>query len=141
MALANAPSRRLWVLLGLAATFIGCQTLLGSHSRALLCVLLSDAPSQAVRQQFLRGFAVGEDSVRRCGVEMPAVAWLISLSRLRSHGCRAIAVQMVVAPPATDLRAFDQLADQHQVDVLLLISAVDPWRRCGPSTIGTASGR
>ena len=123
MALINVTPRRLWVLLGLAATFIGCQTLLGSAQPGpRFAVLLSDAPSQkAVRQQFLRGFAVGEDSVRRCGVEMPAVAWLdlpddqSPVARLQGHS----AVQMVVAPPATDLRAFDQLADQHQVDVLL----------------------
>ena len=92
------------MLLGLAATFIGCQTLLGSaQPGARFAVLLSDAPSQkAVRQQFLRGFAVGEDSVRRCGVEMPAVAWLdlpddqSPVARLQGH----TAVQMVVAPPA-----------------------------------------
>ncbi len=130
MAPTGFGSKRWLALLGLAGVVIGCQALLGSVlPKARFVVLLSDAASeQRVRRQFSRGFAVGEESVRRCGAEMPPVNWLdlrddqSPIDALRSHG----AAQLVVAPPAADLRAFDQLVAQRQLTVLL------PYQR-GPS--------
>ena len=112
------------VLLGLVGAVFGVQSLVGrALPKARMVVMLSDAPSETqVRRQFLRGFAVGEESVRRCGAEMPSVHWTdlsddqAPAAALRGH---ADQLQVVVAPPAADLRAFDQLAAEYQVPVVL----------------------
>ena len=90
--------------------------------KARIVVMLSDAPSkQPVRRQFLRGFAIGEESVRRCGAEMASVQWTnlsddqVPATAIRSNG----ELQVLVAPPAADLRAFDQLAADYQIPVVL----------------------
>ena len=83
------------MLLGLVGAVFGVQALLGrAFPKARIVVMLSDAPSETqVCRQFFRGFAVGEESVRRCRAEMPSVHWT-DLSDDQ-------------APPAADLRAFD----------------------------------
>ena len=90
--------------------------------KARIVVMLSDAPSkQPERRQFLRGFAIGEESLRRCGAEMASVQW----TNLSDDQVPAAAIrrnrelQVVVAPPAADLRAFDQLAADYQIPVVL----------------------
>ncbi|MGB1416566.1 MAG: amino acid ABC transporter substrate-binding protein [Synechococcus sp.] len=123
MAPTGFGSKRWLALLGLAGVVIGCQALLGSAlPKARFVVLLSDAPTERrVHRQFSRGFALGEESVRRCGAEMPPVNWIDlpddqpPTVALRSHRT----VQVVVAPPAADLRAFDQLAGERQLTVVL----------------------
>ena len=116
------PKPRL-ALLGLVGIVLSSQVLMGCPmQKARIVVMLSDAPSkQPVRGQFLRGFAIGEESLRRCGAEMASVQWTnlsddqVPAAAIRSNG----ELQVVVAPPAADLRAFDQLAADYQIPVVL----------------------
>ena len=106
-----------------AVSMIGCQSLVASGlSQPRIGVMLPfGSGDEQLRQQFLRGFAVGEESVKACGVKPPRASWL-GLSPDASPEAalsESINWQLVVAPPGADLRAFSQLAEKRQLSVLL----------------------
>ena len=110
-----------WFVVG--ATVVGCQALAASsidHPR--LAVMLPqgwrDAP---MRDEFLRGFRVGEVTVEACGESLPRLAWQ-GLSPGQSPGPgldRYQDLSLVVAPPSADLRMFASLAEERDLSVLL----------------------
>lgn len=134
-------ARRLkqWPLLSwtcVAASLIGCQSLVTSglnHPR--IAVMLPFGPGdEQLRQQFLRGFTVGEDSVKACSVTPPPSSWFglppdTSPSEVLPE---AVDQQLLVAPPGADLRAFGRLAKARDLSVLL------PFQR--GSSLGRLAG-
>ena len=76
-------ARRLkrWPLLSwtcVAASLIGCQSLVTSGlNQPRIAVMLPFGPGdEQLRRQFLRGFTVGEDSVKACSVTPPPSSWI-----------------------------------------------------------------
>ena len=115
-----------WPLLSwtcVSAALIGCQALVTSGlTQPRITVMLPYGPGdELLRQQFLRGFTVGEDTVKACSITPPSYIWLglaanTSPSKALSE---AIEQQLVVAPPSADLRAFSRLAKTRNLSVLL----------------------
>ena len=128
----GAQQLKRWPLLSwtcVAASLIGCQSLVTSglnHPR--ITVMLPFGPGdEQLRQQFLRGFTIGEDSVKACSVTPPASSWL-GLPPDTSPADvlpKEIDQQLLVAPPGADLRAFGRLAKARDLSVLL------PFQRGG----------
>ncbi len=116
-------SKPLLAWMAVAASLIGCQALVASGlNQPIITVMLPFGPGDdRLRQQFLRGFTVGEETVKACGSSLPRTSWfglspdaspLAALARMPDQ-------QLVVAPPTADLRAFDRLAVDRKLSVLL----------------------
>ena len=118
-----SASRRWLAWATLAAVTLGCQGLTASAtSRHRLMVMLpSDAADSAVRDRFLRGYSIGASSVESCGARMPSVAWQhIASNQVPQTLLRqADGLQLLVAPPSADLRAFAALSTKHDLTVVL----------------------
>ena len=124
----------------ITAAVIGCQALItsGAPQQRLVVMLPSGAEDAPLRQRFLQGFSIGATSVKACGQSMPPVDWQnlrpddSPLARLP----RSSSLQLVVAPPSADVRAFAALSRQQQLSVLF------PFQR-GPSidTLSSMDGR
>ena len=116
-------SRRWLAWATLAAVTIGCQALTASAtSRHRLMVMLpSDAADSALRDRFLRGYSIGASSVETCDARMPSVAWqhIASQPSLRTLLRQTGGLQLLVAPPSADLRAFAALSRQRDLTVVL----------------------
>ena len=116
-------SKPLLAWMAVAASLIGCQALVASGlNQPRITVMLPFGPGDdRLRQQFLRGFTVGEETVKACGSSLPRTSWfglspeaspVAALARMPDQ-------QLVVAPPTADLRAFDRLAVDRKLSVLL----------------------
>ena len=118
----SAP-RRCWGLATLAAVTLGCQGLTASAvSRHRLMVMLpAGAADTAVRDRFLRGYAIGASSVEACDARMPSVGWQTLAPRQSPRQVLGDTrgLQVLVAPPSADLREFAALARQRDLTVLL----------------------
>ena len=107
----------------LAAVVIGCQALVSAAlPRQRVVVMLPAAGDDAtLRDRFLQGYAVGEESVVACDHPMPSVRWTTlrpdqsPLEQLPHNADQ----HLVVAPPSADLRAFSALSEHHGISVLL----------------------
>ena len=120
----QAGSRRPWLSwFVVGATVVGCQALAASgidHPR-LAVMLPQDWRDASMRDEFLRGFRVGEVTVEACGESLPRLAWH-GLSRGQSPEPRLDRyrdLSLVVAPPSADLRTFASLAEERDLSVLL----------------------
>ena len=93
----------------------------GTHQSRLAVMLPLGWRDGPLRAEFMRGFKVGERTVEACGEALPRLDWyglnpgespatLLGSSR---------ELQLVVAPPSADLRAFATLADQRDLSVVL----------------------
>ena len=122
----GAEHLKKWPLLSwtcVAASLIGCQSLVTSGlSHPRITVMLPFGPGdEELRQQFLRGFTIGEDSVKACSVSPPPSSWL-GLPPDTSPAAvlpKGVDQQLLVAPPGADLRAFGRLAKARDLSVLL----------------------
>ena len=122
----GAQQLKQWPLLSwscVAASLIGCQSLVASGlNPPRITVMLPFGPGdEQLRQQFLRGFTIGEDSVKACSVSPPPSSWL-GLPPDTSPADvlpEEIDQQLLVAPPGADLRAFGRLAKARDLSVLL----------------------
>ena len=117
---------RQWPLMtwtAVVVSMIGCQSLVASGlSQPRISVMLPfGSGDERLRQQFLRGFAVGEESVKACDIQPPRAAWLGLPPDASPDAALSKSVdwQLVVAPPGADLRAFSELAERRQLSVLL----------------------
>ena len=121
--MARLRARPMLAWFAVAASLIGCQALVASGlNQPRITVMLPFGPGDdRLRQQFLRGFTVGEESVKACGSSFPRASWLglppdaspeAALQRMPDQ-------QLVVAPPTADVRAFDRLAVARKLSVLL----------------------
>ena len=117
----------------IAVSLIGCQSLVASglHQPRLTVMLPFGAGDDRLRQQFLRGFSIGEASVKACGVAPARVGWLALPPDASPDAVLPDAIdhQLVVAPPAADLRAFGRFAERRQLSVLL------PYQRGASLTV------
>ena len=102
---------------------LGCQAITASTtSRPRLMVMLpSDPMDAAVRDRFLRGFATGAHSVAACDAPMPAVRWQDIAPRQSPLQLisPSSGIQLLVAPPSADLRAFAGVSRQRDLPILL----------------------
>ena len=118
-----SATRRWLAMATLAAVTLGCQGLTASAiSRHRLMVMLpSDAADTAVKDRFLRGYSIGVSSVEACKVPMPSVAWTSIASRQSPQQLLGTdsGLQLLVAPPSADLRAFADLSRQQDLTVVL----------------------
>ena len=107
-----------------AASLLGCQAVAATGLIASsVVVLLGQGPGldSAGSASFLKGFQVGEATVRDCGGEWPSIQWRgmsadVNPNRLLAADTR---LSLVVAPPAADLRAFSDLAERRNLTVVL----------------------
>ena len=107
-----------------AASLLGCQAVAATGLIASsVVVLLGQGPGldAAGSASFLKGFQVGEATVRDCGGEWPSIQWRgmsadVNPNRLLAADTR---LSLVVAPPAADLRAFSDLAERRNLTVVL----------------------
>ena len=117
----------------IAVSLIGCQSLVASglHQPRLTVMLPFGAGDDRLRQQFLRGFSIGEASVKACGLAPARVGWLALPPDASPDAVLPDAIdhQLVVAPPAADLRAFGRFAERRQLSVLL------PYQRGASLTV------
>ena len=129
----------------ITAAVIGCQALItsGAPQQRLVVMLPSGAEDAPLRQRFLQGFSIGATSVSACGQSMPPVHWQnlrpddSPLARLpRSSG-----LQLVVAPPSADVRAFAALSRQQQLTVLFPFQRGRRTKRSATWTAANGSGR
>ena len=105
------------------AAAIGCQAMVSSAlpRQRVVVMLPSTSADATLRDRFLQGYAVGEATVRACGHPVPPVRWIAlrpdqsPLEQLPRHRDQ----HLVVAPPSADLRAFNDLSQQHGLSVLL----------------------
>ena len=86
-----------------------------------MVMLPSDAADTAVKDRFLRGYSIGVSSVEACQVPMPSVAWTSIASRQSPQQLLGTdsGLQLLVAPPSADLRAFADLSRQQDLTVVL----------------------
>ena len=108
----------------LTASLLGCQSVAATALMASSVVILLGQGSgldAAGSASFLKGFQVGESSVRECGADLPSIQWRgISTDgdpyRLLAGDTR---LSLAVAPLAADLRAFSDLAERRNLTVVL----------------------
>lgn len=121
MLLSAFRSWSVWITV--AAVILGCQAITASTtSRPRLMVMLpSDPMDAAVRDRFLRGFATGAHSVAACDSPMPAVRWQDIAPRQSPLQLisPSSGIQLLVAPPSADLRAFAGVSRQRDLPILL----------------------
>ncbi|MED5468753.1 MAG: amino acid ABC transporter substrate-binding protein [Cyanobacteriota bacterium] len=116
----KAPWRS-WLMI--FASLLGCQTVSASGllSPSVVVLLPKGSAVEGANEIFLKGFQLGEEKVRGCGLSLASVK--LRLLNLDDDPAVALSgnprLKLVVAPPAADLRAFSALASKRNLSVVL----------------------
>lgn len=103
----------------IAATLLGCQALAASTAPHSVVLALVPEQVSGAKTAFLKGFALGEDDARDCGVAPVSVDWR-SIAADQDVVIRpGMATALLLAPFAADLRTFSRIAEEQELGVLL----------------------